>query len=107
MMETSYIHYSPEVLEKVNISQDHDKADQDSLPEKEEISDVHDSVNVSCTFRTVNKNCTVSTRENSHLNQKIHAAKHKLKKTAIAHIVKTNEVNTGSPSNRVRLDSDK
>lgn len=62
-METSYIHYSPEVLEKVNISQDHDKADQDSLPEKEEISDVHDSVNVSCTFRTVNKNCTVSTRE--------------------------------------------
>lgn len=45
--------------------------------------------------------------KNSHLNQKIHAAKHKLKKTAIAHIVKTNEVNTGSPSNRVRLDSDK
>lgn len=45
-METSYIHYSPEVLEKVDISLDHDKADQDGLPDEEEMSDVHDSVNV-------------------------------------------------------------
>lgn len=60
MMEISYIHYSPEVLEKVDISQDHDKADQDGLPD-EEMSDVHDSGNVSCTFRTTDKNCTAST----------------------------------------------
>lgn len=67
---------------------------------------MHDSVNVSCTFRTADKNCTVSTRENSHLNQKIHAAKHKLKRTTIAHVVKTNEENTESPSKCVRLDCD-
>lgn len=48
----------------------------------------------------------MSTRENSHLNQKIHAAKHKLKRTTIAHVVKTNEENTESPSKCVRLDCD-
>lgn len=105
MMDTSYRRNSSEVLQKVDIFLDHDKADQDVLPD-EDVSDVHDSGNVSVTFSMMDKDCTVSTRENSYLNQKIHAVKTKLKKTNITRIVKAKEQSTGNPFKRVRFDCD-